>query len=286
VFTTEHVVLVVDDEPDVLAITKLALRHMTVFGIPLKVYTAPSKAEAISLLESLLMTQHGINIVAVALIDVVMESDAAGLELCQYIREEMGNNLTRLYIRTGQPGLAPERTVIDQYDITGYFTKVETTEDKLYSLVKSGIREYLYSATAQLTARMIQSLIAAHGSQEYMSQILTYVSQTMSHDATGTLNNLVDVRFSYIVDGEVIGGVDSGALDLEAELSKLPATKLSEEGDKFVVDDNWLMIKIAETPFISALTFIAVGTAPSPEFEIKLYYQLARSIAGLWYMAR
>jgi len=45
------------------------------------------------------------------LIDVVMETDTAGLELCQYIREKMKNQLTRIYIRTGQPGIAPERTV-------------------------------------------------------------------------------------------------------------------------------------------------------------------------------
>ena len=67
-----------------------------------------------------------------------MESDTAGLELCEYIREKQQNRLTQFYIRTGQPGIAPEREVIDRYDINGYFTKVELTEDKLYSLVKAG----------------------------------------------------------------------------------------------------------------------------------------------------
>jgi hypothetical protein len=41
--------------------------------------------------------------------------------------------MTTIYVRTGQPGLAPERDVIDRYDINGYFSKAETTEDKLYS---------------------------------------------------------------------------------------------------------------------------------------------------------
>ena len=79
---------------------------------------------------------------AVAFIDVVMETDTAGLELCQFIRETQRNRVTTLYIRTGQPGVAPERSVIDRYDISGYFTKVELTEDKLYSLVKAGARQY------------------------------------------------------------------------------------------------------------------------------------------------
>ena len=64
-----------------------------------------------------------------------------------------------------------------------------------------------------------------------MSQILTYVSNSMRRDATGALNNLVDIRFSYIMDGQVIAGVGTGALELEAELSKLPATYLSDDAE-------------------------------------------------------
>jgi len=39
-FQKEITVLAVDDEPDVLSVTKLALRGMHVGGLPLKVYTA------------------------------------------------------------------------------------------------------------------------------------------------------------------------------------------------------------------------------------------------------
>ncbi|MCB0064721.1 MAG: hypothetical protein KDE19_21505, partial [Caldilineaceae bacterium] len=123
-------VLLVDDEPDVLSVSKLAMRDFEVYGLPLKIHTAASKAEALEFLRSKPENQFGL---AVALVDVVMESDSAGLELCQTIREEMGNKLTQLFIRTGQPGVAPERSVIDRYDINGYFTKAEATEDKLYS---------------------------------------------------------------------------------------------------------------------------------------------------------
>ena len=74
--------------------------------------------------------------------------------------------------------------MIDQYDITGYFTKVEMTGEKLYSLVKSGVREYLYASTSHLIFQLIQSLIAAEGSQEQISRLLTYVSNTMRKDVS------------------------------------------------------------------------------------------------------
>jgi CheY-like chemotaxis protein len=134
-------VLVVDDEPDVLAVSRLAMRDIEVDGTPIRLHTAASKREAIALLDTTLATGSGPSL-AVAFIDVVMETEQAGLELCQYIRETQRNSLTQLYIRTGQPGVAPERSVIDRYDINGYFTKAETTEDKLYSLVKAGVRQY------------------------------------------------------------------------------------------------------------------------------------------------
>src|SRR5437870_6971123 len=139
-------VLVVDDAPDVLQVTKLVLKNMEVDGIPVKVHTAASKAEAIDLLNSTFVEPGGPGTLAVAFIDVVMETDTAGLELCDYIRNELQNPLAHLYIRTGQPGVAPERSVIDHYNISGYFTKIEATEEKLYTLVKSGARQYWFTS--------------------------------------------------------------------------------------------------------------------------------------------
>ncbi len=100
-------VLLVDDEPDVLQISKLAMKNFTVYGLPLKLHTAASKADVIDYLDE----EPGLSsAMAVAFIDVVMETDSAGLDLCEYIREELKNKRMQLFIRTGQPGLAPERT--------------------------------------------------------------------------------------------------------------------------------------------------------------------------------
>ena len=72
-------VLVVDDEPDVLSISRLAMKNFNVYGLPLKIYTAESKAEAIRLMND--NVEVGCSL-AVAFLDVVMETDSAGLELC------------------------------------------------------------------------------------------------------------------------------------------------------------------------------------------------------------
>src|ERR1051326_4599666 len=140
-FQKQWPILLVDDEPDVLAVTRLALKNIRVDGVPLRLSTAGSKAEAIELLSGS-FGRAAAPYFAVAFIDVVMETEHAGLELCEYIRQDLRNQTTQLYIRTGQSGVAPERSVIDLYDINGYFTKVETTEDKLYSLVKAGVRQH------------------------------------------------------------------------------------------------------------------------------------------------
>jgi CheY-like chemotaxis protein len=148
-FQTEWPVLLVDDDPDVLAVSKLAMKSFEIDGVPIELFTAASKDEAVKLLSGPLGST-ALPYVSVAFIDVVIETDHAGLDLCRYIRETQMNRMTTIYVRTGQPGLAPERDVIDRYDINGYFSKAETTEDKLYSLVKAGIRQFDFASMTVL----------------------------------------------------------------------------------------------------------------------------------------
>lgn len=128
-------ILVVDDEPDVHAVTRLALRTMRHEGRPLEILNASSAAECIAALRERPE-------VAVVLLDVVMESDHAGLEAARAIRGELGNRFTRILLRTGQPGVAPERETIDDYDIDDYLPKADTTTNKLYTSVRTALRAY------------------------------------------------------------------------------------------------------------------------------------------------
>lgn len=132
--------LVVDDEPDVRHLTELNLRGFTFAGRGLDFIHASSGAEAREQL-----VRH--SDIAVALIDVVMETDDAGLKLAEAIRTEFGYSMMRIIIRTGQPGVAPERYVIDNFDIDDYKDKTELTVQKLYTTIRSAIKAYndLYS---------------------------------------------------------------------------------------------------------------------------------------------
>lgn len=128
-------VLLVDDEPDIHTVTKLALARFTLDGRPLAFLHAYSAAEA----KHILSTEHDI---ALVFLDVVMESDSAGLEVARWMRHELGNLFTRIVLRTGQPGTAPEERVIVDYDINDYKEKTELDRTKLFTTTFSALRAY------------------------------------------------------------------------------------------------------------------------------------------------
>src|SRR6266576_359753 len=76
------------------------------------------------------------------IVDVIMESDTAGLGLVEYIRHDLKNETVRIILRTGQPGQAPERRVIVDYDINDYKAKTELTADKLFTALTAALRGY------------------------------------------------------------------------------------------------------------------------------------------------
>ncbi len=127
--------LVVDDEKVVHAVTRLALEDFDLGGRELLMISAYSAAEAKQLLQD-----H--SDIAVILLDVVMETEHAGLDLVHYIREDMANTMVRIILRTGQAGQAPEHEVITRYDINDYKEKTELTRQKLFSTVYTALRSY------------------------------------------------------------------------------------------------------------------------------------------------
>ncbi len=129
------VILIVDDDPAIHATTKMVLRGFTFEGRPAQFLSAGTALEARTLLE-----QNPA--IAVVLLDVVMESDDAGLRLVRFIRSELNNRRVRIILRTGQPGQAPERDVILNYDINDYKSKTELTAQKLFTSVVAALRGY------------------------------------------------------------------------------------------------------------------------------------------------
>jgi CheY-like chemotaxis protein len=80
--------------------------------------------------------------IAIVLLDVVMEDEDSGLKLVRFIREELKNYEVRIILRTGQPGQAPEKRVIVDYDINDYKEKTELTAQKLFTTIVASLRAY------------------------------------------------------------------------------------------------------------------------------------------------
>lgn len=131
----KYLILVVDDEPDMHALSRLSLKNLKYKGQGVKLAFASTGQEAVEFMKGHPET-------AVILLDVVMETSSAGLDACERIRGEIGNEFVRILLRTGQPGAAPEKKVIDGYDIDGYLSKAELTTNRLYTAVRSAIKTY------------------------------------------------------------------------------------------------------------------------------------------------
>lgn len=173
-------VLVVDDDREVHAVTRLMLRDAAFEGRPLVLLSAYSAAQARAVLAA-----HPD--IALALLDVVMESEDAGLELVRHIREDRGNAFMRIVLRTGQPGTAPVGEVVANYSIDDYLAKADLTLLRLRTLVTTAMRTYALLLRLDASQRQLETANAA-------LQQLAYVDPL-----TGLLNRRL---FSFSVERE------------------------------------------------------------------------------------
>ena len=277
-FFDEWNILVVDDEPDVLAVTKLALRDAKVYGLPLKIHTARSKAEAIQLLKGPLALQGSAEpILAVALVDVMMESDKAGLELCKYIREESGGHSVQLYIRTGQPGIAPERSVIDHYDISGYFTKVELGEQKLYTLVKSGVRQWFSSWYALMTEESTSNIVRHSGSRkDFLENGIGWMGEPGPQDGEGVTGFIFDKDL-------IVSDYPDQIRPLYERLNALAPVIKSPEGHKLAMDEMGnLLVKTVKTKTTADYIYVGESAMVMPRLLLDLTFKSGLVYSTLW----
>jgi len=128
-------VLLVDDEPDIHDITKLTLSRFRLDGRALTFLHAYSGVEA----KEILAREENI---ALVFLDVVMEREDSGLEVARWMRQDLDNQFTRIVLRTGQPGQAPEERVIVDYDINDYKEKTELDRTKLFTTTFAALRAY------------------------------------------------------------------------------------------------------------------------------------------------
>lgn len=176
-------ILIVDDEPEVHILTKTVLKQVRFEDKPLLFFSAYDVPGTKKVLEEE-------SDIALILMDVVMEKDNTGLELVRYIREDLGNRLARIILRTGAPGDAPERKIIVDYEINDYKEKVDLTTSRLFtSVIKSlrnfrdlkkigGINRELEESRKSLTA-VIQSsseLFSSRSLERFLEELVVQTS--------------------------------------------------------------------------------------------------------------
>jgi len=180
-------IAVIDDDQAVHEGTRFALSDYNLNGQTLEILSAYSAAEGRTL-----MRAHPD--IAAVLLDVIMETDAAGLDLVEYIRNEIKNETVRIILRTGQPGQAPERRVIVQYDINDYKAKTELTADKLFTSLTAALRSYQQLERMVQTRRGLEIIIDAASTlydfksmQRLAEGVLTQLASLLNVDCAGIL---------------------------------------------------------------------------------------------------
>ncbi|MGI6657304.1 MAG: DUF3369 domain-containing protein [Desulfobulbus sp.] len=171
-------VLIVDDEADVHSVTTFMLKNLEYQDRGLEFLHAYSGAEAKELLRA-----HPD--IAVVLLDVVMETDDSGLRLVQWIREELGNFLVRIVLRTGQPGKAPAAKVIVDYDINDYKEKTELGMDKMLVTMISALRGYASITMIEKNRRGLRRILDASAD--------IFEPQSLEKLGAGVLGQLTDM---------------------------------------------------------------------------------------------
>ncbi|GIX34204.1 MAG: diguanylate cyclase [Lysobacterales bacterium] len=146
-------VLIVDDDEQVHLVTRYALRGQRILGRRIEFDSAYSAEEA-----RMRLAERRYSLI---LLDVVMETEDAGLKLVGEIRERFDDPAVRIVLRTGQPGLAPELQVIQNYDINDYRSKSELTTERLVTSLTAALRSYQQICQMEEHRRRLERVLSA-----------------------------------------------------------------------------------------------------------------------------
>jgi len=167
-------ILVIDDDESVHQVTRLVLADANIEHRKLDIVSAYSSEQA----REILLKDDTF---CMAFVDVVMETDHAGLELVEWIRNDLKNQAIRLILRTGQAGSAPESKVIKEFDINDYKEKTDFTSGKMTTTVYASIRAYRDIMTIQRSLDAFKQLIKATHDLLKINQFKAFASAALDH---------------------------------------------------------------------------------------------------------
>jgi signal transduction histidine kinase len=206
---------IIDDDQAVHDGTRFALKNFSLNGRKMELLGARSAREGLDLLR-----RH--DDVAVVLLDVVMETEDAGLKLAQAIRRDLKNELVRIILRTGQPGQAPEHRIVVDYDINDYKAKTELTAEKLFTTLTSALRSYEQLKRLDDTRLGLEMIVA--GSSELFSDrslatlahgVLIQLNALLGIDSAGMLVIREDGASDHTVLARIGSFADDGTAGLD-----------------------------------------------------------------------
>lgn len=156
---------------------------------------------------------------------------------------------------------------------------------KLYTLTKTGARQYEVLSTGRAILELINAMVAA-GSRDDMAGILNWIIESLSTDATGEGNQLVDPRVCFVIDGEIVAKhpslTDIEIMNAWHSLDQHHGVPLNGQGDKYVVDADQFLLKVQEKSVRAEVGYIAHVPGEIPETFPAQMYGLAQPIATLW----
>jgi len=221
-------VVIIDDEEDIHTITKMALKRFTLDDRGLTFLHAYSAEEG----KKILAKEAD---VALIFLDVVMETDDAGLMLAKWLREDLDNHFSRIVLRTGQPGQAPEEQVIVDYDINDYKEKTELNRTKLFTTVFTALRAYrdiikieeariyqeIYRSGLERVISSTSNVLEQRTLQQFFSGLLQQVVSLLRNDQASALLQITGIGAIYSEnDYRIIAQIsdDSGDDAIDSEI--------------------------------------------------------------------
>ncbi len=261
-------VLVVDDDDFVHRLTELILREYRFQDRRLQFLHASSAAAARGIL-----AQHAD--IAVIFLDVVMETERAGLELVRWVREELGNRLVRIILRTGHPGQAPEQSVILDYDINDYRHKAELNELKLMTSLTAALRSYEQMQALAVTRDGMATL--SRGASRMLAVRGYAQLAAVALDTVQGLAEAAAVRACVVVGRAEAHGIEpiAASQGVTGPWLAQASRHLASCSGPWSLSDSWFVARLAGT----ALVVVAEFFVPPARWVGQMFDTLALQLA-------